>query len=94
MASYTNLNLPALGNAALQAFVKTLAPLNAFSTNFSPEQVGTRQRGNVVIVPLVSTLTATTFGGSYAICGGTKTVVTLTINRHKVVHIGQTISTR
>lgn len=89
MATYTNLNIPRLANAALQAFVKNLAPLSAFSTSFNPEAVG-RTRGNVVLVPLVSSLTATTFGGSYAICGGTKSVVTITINRHKVVHIGQT----
>jgi hypothetical protein len=89
MASYTNLNLPRLANASLQAFVKELAALNIFSTNFSPEQVGTRTRGNIVIVPLIGTLVATTFGGSYAICGGSKTVVTVTINRQKIVPIGQ-----
>ena len=42
-----------------------------------------------MLVPLIASLTATTFGGSYAICGGTKTVVTVTINRHKHVPIGQ-----
>lgn len=89
MATYTNLNIPRLANAALQSFVKMLAPLSAFSTNFSPEAVGTRTRGNTVLVPLIGTLTATTFGGTYAICGGSKSVVTVTINRHKVVHIGQ-----
>lgn len=89
MATYTNLNIPRLANAALQGFVKTLLPLTAFSTSFSPEAVGGRTRGNAVLVPLVGSLTATTFGGTYAICGGTKSVITVTINRHKVVHIGQ-----
>ena len=89
MASYTNLNLARLGNASLNAFIKEVVPLLVFSTNYSPEEVGTRTRGNVVLVPLVGTLTATTFGGTYAVCGGSKSVITVTINRHKVVHIGQ-----
>jgi hypothetical protein len=88
MASYTNLNLARLANASLEAFVKTLAPLNSFSTSYSPEEMG-RANGNIVLVPLVAALTGTTFGGTYAVCGGTKSVITVTINRHKVVHIGQ-----
>jgi len=88
MATYTNLNLARLANAALEAFVKELAPLSAFSTSYTPEAIG-RAQGNVVLVPLVASLTGTTFGGTYAVCGGSKSVVTVTINRHKVVHIGQ-----
>ena len=83
------MNIPRLANAALQSFVKELVALRVFSTNFSPEQVGTRTRGNQVLVPLIGTLTATTFGGTYAVSGGSKSVITVTINRHKVVHIGQ-----
>lgn len=89
MATYTNLNLARLADGALQAFVKEMAPLRAFSTSFSPESVG-RLTGNVVLVPLIGALVATTFGGTYAVSGGTKTVITVTINRHKVVHVGQT----
>lgn len=88
MATYTNLNIPRLANAALEGFVKELIPLNVFSRSYSGESIG-RTRGNAVLVPLVGALTATTFGGTYAVCGGTKTVVTVTVNRHKVVHIGQ-----
>ena len=86
MATYTNLNNEIFANAALDAFVAELAPFSQFSTNFSPAPV---QKGDTVLVPLIASLTATTFGGSYAICGGTKTVVTVTINRHKHVPIGQ-----
>lgn len=89
MASYTNLNLTRLADSALNAFVKTLAPLNVFSRNFSPVAVAARMRGNGIAVPLVGTMAATTFGGAYNICGGTKTVITVTLNRHKIVHIGQ-----
>lgn len=87
MASYTNLNIDRLANAALEAFTKELLPLTAFSTSFN----GTNgvARGTDILVPLISALTATTFGGTYAVCGGTKSVITVTINRHKVVHIGQ-----
>lgn len=86
MATYTNLNNEIFADSALQAFIKVLAPFSAFSTNFSPAPV---KKGDTVLVPLIAALTATTFGGSYAICGGTKTVVTVTINRHKHVPIGQ-----
>lgn len=89
MASYTNLNLTRLGNSALNAFVKTLAPLNVFSTRFDPVSVAPRMRGNTIVVPLVGTMAATTFGGAYNICGGTKTVVTVVVTAHKIVHVGQ-----
>lgn len=89
MASYTNLNLTRLADSALNAFVKTLAPLNVFSRSFSPVAVAVRMRGNGIAVPLVGTMAATTFAGAYNICGGTKTVVTITMNRHKIVHVGQ-----
>lgn len=88
MASYTNLNLARLADKGLEGFVKSLAPLNTFSTSYSPEALG-RAQGNIVLVPLIGALTATTFGGTYAVCGGTKSVITVTINRHKLVHIGQ-----
>ncbi len=88
MATYTNLNLARLADKSLEAFVKALAPLNAFSTSYSAQAMGSAS-GNVVLVPLVGALTATTFGGTYAVCGGSKSVITVTINRHKVVHIGQ-----
>lgn len=88
MATYTNLNLSRLANRALEAFVKDLVPLSLFSTNYSPEDAG-RLKGNAVLVPLVGALTATTYNGSYAVCGGTKSVVTVTINRHKIVPVGQ-----
>lgn len=86
MATYTNLNNEIFAQNALRAFVKTLAPLRAFSRNYSPSQ---SQKGDQVLVPLISALTATTFGGTYAICSGTKTVVTVNLNRHKHVAVGQ-----
>lgn len=89
MASYTNLNLTRIADAALMAFVKDLAPLITFSRSFSPIAVPERMRGSGIAVPLIGTMSGTTFGGSYAICGGTKTVITVTLNRHKVVHVGQ-----
>jgi len=85
MATYTNLNNEIFAQSALEAFVKTLSPFSAFSRNFSP---AVAQRGDQVLVPLIAALTATTFS-SYAISGGTKTVVTVNINRHKIVHVGQ-----
>jgi len=86
MATYTNLDNEIFSNAALETFLKTLLPFNAFSSNFSADPV---QKGATVLVPLIASLTATTFGGSYAICGGSQSVVTVSINRHKHVPIGQ-----
>src|SRR6266550_5047503 len=87
--AYTNLNLARLANAALEGFVKELLPLSVFSISYSPEAIG-RAKGNIVLVPLVGALVATTFGGTYAITTFNKSVVTVTINRHKFVPIGQT----
>jgi hypothetical protein len=86
---YTNLNIARLANAALEGFVKELLPLNVFSRSYSPDVVG-RTQGNLVLVPLIGGLVATTFGGTYAITTFAKSVVTVTINRHKIVPIGQT----
>ena len=86
MATYTNLDDEIFAQGVLQGFVATLLPFNSFSTNFSPEAM---QKGQTVLVPLIGGLVATTFGGSYAVCGGSASVITVTINRHKHVPIGQ-----
>jgi hypothetical protein len=88
--AYTNLNLPRLADVALQQFVKELLPLSVFSTNFSPDNYPAKHKGQGILVPLVGTLTATTFGGTYAITTFAKSVITVTINRHKLVPIGET----
>lgn len=86
MATYTNFNNEIFAQNALNGFVAELLPLEAFSTNFSPDAVA---KGDTVLVPLIGALTATTFGGSYATSGGSMSAITVTINRHKVVQIGQ-----
>lgn len=85
MATYTNLDNEIFARNALNGFVKTLLPLNVFSTNFSPDPV---QKGNNVLVPLIGSITATTFS-AYNICGGTMTVITVAINKHKIASVGQ-----
>jgi hypothetical protein len=86
MATYTNFDNEIFSQKALEGFVAELAPFMAFSTNFSPDPV---QKGDTVLVPLIGGLTATTFSGSYAVCGGTMTAVTVSINKHKIVPVGQ-----
>lgn len=85
MATYTNLNNEIFARGAIQGLAKILLPLTAFARNFSPDQ---GQRGDQVLVPLISTLTATTFS-AYNICDGTKTVATINLNKHKHVPVGQ-----
>jgi hypothetical protein len=86
MATYTNFNDELFSAKALEGFVATLAPFMAFSTNFSPSAGA---RGDTVLVPLIASITATTFNGSYAVCGGSLSSVTVTINKHKVAAVGQ-----
>lgn len=86
MATYTNLNNEIFARSAIQGLCKVLLPVTKFARNFSP---GAAQRGDQVLVPLISTLTATTFNGSYAICAGTKTVATVNLTNHKHVSVGQ-----
>lgn len=86
MATLTNLNNEIFASSAIEGLCKILLPITKFARDFSPEQA---KKGNQVLVPLISTLTATTFNGSYAICGGTKTVATINLTRHRHVPVGQ-----
>ena len=86
MATLTNLNNEIFARSAIEGLAKVLLPITKFARNFSP---AAGERGDQVLVPLISTLTATTFGGSYAICGGTKTVATVNLTKHKHVSVGQ-----
>ena len=86
MATYTNLNNEIFANAAIEGLCKRLLPVTAFARKF---EVAPGQRGDQLLVPLISTLTATTFNGAYNVCGGTKTVATVNLTNHKVVQVGQ-----
>jgi hypothetical protein len=86
MATYTNFDVPFFADNALQGFVNTLVPINAFSTNFS--SAAERNTGSNVLVPLIGSLTATTFT-AYNVCGGTASVITVTLNKRKIVLLGQ-----
>lgn len=87
MASLTNLNDKIISHNALQAFVERLAPLNVFSKSYSSEAAS---KGSAIIVPLYSSLTATTFNQSYEVGGGTASGVTVTLNIHKHVPLSLT----
>jgi len=88
MASYENLNIPRLANKALEGLCKALLPLSVFSTNYSAQPSG-GVHGNTILVPLTGSLNPIPFAGNYAICGGTKTVITVTLNQHSIVSVGQ-----
>lgn len=85
MATYTNLNNEIFARNAIQGLCNILFPLTAFSRNFSPAN---GEKGDQLLVPLISTLTATTFS-AYNICAGTKTVATINLTKHKHVSVGQ-----
>lgn len=85
MATYTNLNNEIFAQSAIEGLTKTLLPFTKFARNFSP---AAGQKGDQVLVPLISTLTATTFS-AYNICGGTKTVATVNLTNNRIVQVGQ-----
>ncbi len=87
MATYTNLNNEIFARFAIEGLCNILLPITKFARNFSPDGA---QKGDQVLVPLISTLTATTWNGSYAVCGGAKTVATINLTRHRHVSVGQT----
>lgn len=86
MATYTNLNNEIFANSAIEGLCKVLLPVTTFARNFGPSAA---QKGDQLLVPLISTLTATTFSGAYNVCGGTKTVATVNLTAHKIVQVGQ-----
>lgn len=86
-ATLTNLNDTIFAQNALEAFVRELAPLSAFSTSYSAEA---ERKGSAVIVPLVSALTATTFNSDYEVGGGTMTGVTVNLDKHFIVSVDLT----
>lgn len=68
---------------AMKSFVANLIPFKAFSTDMSGEAA---KKGDAIIVPLVSTLTGTTFS-SYEVAGGEITAITVNLNKHRVVPV-------
>lgn len=72
---------------ALQAFVAKLAPLNAFSRDFSAD---TSRKGDAVIVPLISGVVATTFDNNYEVGGGAINFATVSLNKHRIASVDLT----
>jgi hypothetical protein len=81
MASITGLNDDIISSAALKAFVDSLHPLSAFSVNYNAEAA---RKGEVVSIPLISSITASTFNNTYEGADGdvTLTAREVTIDKH------------
>jgi hypothetical protein len=81
MASITGLNDDIISSAALKSFVDSLHPLSAFSVNYNAEAA---RKGEVVSIPLISSITATTFANTYEGADGdvTLTAREVTIDKH------------
>lgn len=70
---------------ALKAFTAKLAPLRAFSRSLDGEA---RRKGDAIVVPYISALTATTFNAltaNYQTGGGAVTHNTVSLNQHNIV---------
>jgi hypothetical protein len=85
--STINRTMTLYAQEALQAFVANLAPLNAFSKDFSSVTAG---KGSAVAVPLYENITATTFAQSYVGTGGTVNTVTVTLDKHRITTVDLT----
>jgi hypothetical protein len=80
MATITNLNDDVISAAALRSFVDSLHPLSAFSVSYSADAA---RKGEVISIPLVSSITASTFS-SYESADGDVTLTQreVTLNKH------------
>lgn len=70
---------------ALKAFTAKLAPLRAFSRSLDDSARG---KGDAIVVPFISAMTATTFNSStanYQTGGGAVTHNTVNLNQHNIV---------
>lgn len=76
-----NFNDGIYAQEALQAFVASLTPLNAFSRDFSSLAA---QKGNAIYVPRVDGVTSTTFNQSYTGTGGTINTITVNLDKHRI----------
>lgn len=72
---------------ALQHLVSQLAPVKIFTRDLSAQAAN---KGNALLVPLVSNVTATTFNQSYTNTGGTLAAVTVTLNQHRIATVSLT----
>jgi|APGre2960657404_1045060.scaffolds.fasta_scaffold10067_3 hypothetical protein len=70
---------------SLKAFTATLAPLRAFSKSLDNQ---TGKKGDAIVVPFISALTASTFNATntnYQLGGGAVTHNTVNLNNHSIV---------
>ena len=81
------LNDDVISQKALEAFTSELAPLSAFSTDFSADLA---KKGDTVQVPLLANLTASTTENDYETDTGSAGVVEVALNRYQKVTVGLT----
>lgn len=70
---------------ALKAFTAKLAPLRAFSRSLDGD---TAKKGDAIVIPFISAMTATTFNATsanYQTGGGAVTHNTINLNQHNIV---------
>jgi hypothetical protein len=91
MANSISTNIDLLAQGTLDGFLSVMAPLNAFSTNFSPAR---GQVGQAVQVPLYGSAgVANNFGGDYSANSDSSIgAVTVNLDKHfyKTVHVTDT----
>jgi len=83
----STLNDEIISQKALEAFTAELAPLNAFSTDFSSEFAG---KGTAIQVPLLSSLSATTTENDYETDSGSAGYVTVPLDKYQKSTVGLT----
>lgn len=81
------LNDDIISQKALEAFTAELAPLKAFSTDFSSDLA---KKGDTVQVPLLSNITPSTTENDYETDTGAAGVVEVALNRYQKATVGLT----
>jgi hypothetical protein len=91
--STINFNDKVFASEIMNQFLKLIAPFGAFARDFSDEAA---KVGDAVAVPLVSSLTATTFsqtdnsGNPYEQAGGTVNAITVNLDENHIVPVNIT----
>ncbi len=85
MATRTNIDDSIIAETFLEVFREAMAPISRFANRWESEL--TIGRGSQVVVPIISSLTATTAVNNYTIGGGANTVVTVDIDKHFVAPV-------
>jgi hypothetical protein len=81
--TFTNVNTQLIGNLILDAYVKYMSPLRAFTLDASP--AASYRGATIPVLSVAGSTAASDYTNTYAIQGSTASTTTVTLDRHKYV---------